>query len=73
MFVQTATYCTDCLSKLSPATATTADDKRMLRAHQFYSGSPSVGLRPRSERGQCIQCGKQTEVVFYEDSREGCV
>ena len=73
MMIETARYCTDCLGQLSPATATTPEDKEMLRAHQFYFGNPSVGLGPRSEDGQCIKCGKKTKVVFYEDSHGvGC-
>ena len=62
---QTAKYCGECASRLSPAD-NSPQDREFFAASLFEDGNHPDGKRLRSEYGACEKCGREGVVTFYE-------
>ncbi len=66
---ETAHYCDECMSHLSPATVRTGKEKEFLTAVKFPPVSAINYERgPHTVQGICDRCGQEAVVIFYRIS-----
>ncbi len=63
---ETAHYCHECVSELSPATVKTGKEKEFLNAGKFPSiATVNYDRGPHTTQGICDRCGQEAVVTFY--------
>jgi hypothetical protein len=66
---ETAHYCEECVSELSPATVKTGKEKEFWNAEHFPPVSTINYERgPHTIQGICDRCGQAAVVTFYRIS-----
>lgn len=62
--IETVKYCQRCIDRLSPALASTEQEKQFLNALTFVAGARG-DYGPIIEDGHCEKCGQSFVVTYY--------